>query len=46
MHDRLLNGKTLSDIINDFETRFHKISPNNKTVCADNDSLHTDILDN
>ena len=46
VHDIRLNGKTLLDIMNDFETRYHKKSPNNKTVCADNDGLHTDILDN
>ena len=46
VHYRRLNAKTLSDIINNFKTCFHKKSPNNKTVCADNDGLHADILDN
>jgi len=46
VHDRRLNGKTLSDIMNDFEVRFHKKSSNNKTVYADTDGLHTDILNN
>ena len=33
--DWVQNGKTMSDIMNDFETRFHKKSLNNKTLGPD-----------